>query len=46
MICWGPPLESPAFLLPLFIHTYEVENEAREWALRLPTWQEENKKLA
>jgi hypothetical protein len=28
------------------IHTYEVENEAREWALRLPTWQEEDKKLA
>jgi len=28
------------------IHTYEVDNEAREWALRLPMWQEEDKKLA
>jgi len=31
------------------IHTYEVDNEARKWALRLPMWQEdeeEDKKLA
>ncbi len=30
------------------IHTYEVDSEAREWALRLPMWQEEKeyKKLA
>jgi hypothetical protein len=29
------------------IHTFEVDNEAREWALRLPMWhEEEDKKLA
>ena len=37
-------------LLPLRaledIHTYEVDNEARERALGLPPWQEEDKKLA
>ena len=26
------------------IHTYEVDNEAREWALMLPMWQEEEEK--
>jgi hypothetical protein len=28
------------------VHTYEVDNEARERALGLPPWQEEDKKLA
>jgi hypothetical protein len=28
------------------VHTYEVDNEARERALGLPLWQEEDKKLA
>jgi hypothetical protein len=28
------------------IHTYEVDNEAREQALGLPPWQEEDKKLS
>jgi hypothetical protein len=23
------------------LHTYEVDNEAREWAIGLPAWQEE-----
>jgi hypothetical protein len=28
------------------IHTYEVDNEAREQALGLPPWQEDRKKLS
>ena len=27
------------------IHTYEVDNEAREQAIGLPPWQEEDRKL-